>query len=81
MDDAGQAVATPDVEPGELAGICDRGVSWGSCGELAGVSPVGGSGQAPRSWWPAEGEIGLLKRHDKVAVGGEHVSGSCDEES
>jgi hypothetical protein len=24
VDDAAEAVVTPDVEPGELAGICDR---------------------------------------------------------
>jgi hypothetical protein len=35
----------------------------------------------PRSWWPVEGEIRLLKRYDKVAVGGEQVIGPYDEES
>jgi hypothetical protein len=28
VDDVGGAVASPDVELGELGGICDRGVSW-----------------------------------------------------
>jgi len=35
----------------------------------------------PRSWWPAEGEIRLSKRHDKVVLGGEQVIGPYDEES
>jgi hypothetical protein len=35
----------------------------------------------PRSWWPAEGEIRLSKRHDKVALGGEQVIGPYDKQS
>ncbi len=35
----------------------------------------------PRSWWPAEGETRLSKRHDKVAMGGEQLVGPYDEES
>ena len=47
----------------------------GSCDGLAGESPAGVAAKRPRSWWPAEGEIRLSKRHDKVAVGGEQVVG------
>ena len=47
----------------------------GSCDGLAGESPAGVVAKRPRSWWPAEGEIRLSKRHDKVAVGGEQVVG------
>lgn len=50
-------------------------VSCRSCGGLAGESPVGVAAKRARSWWPAEGEIRLLKRHDKVALGGEQVIG------
>jgi hypothetical protein len=46
-----------------------------SCDGLAGESPVGVAAKRPRSWWPAEGEIRLSKRHDKVALGGEQVIG------
>lgn len=46
-----------------------------SCGGLAGESPVGVAAKRPCSWWPAEGEIRLSKRHDKVAMGGEQVIG------
>jgi hypothetical protein len=35
----------------------------------------------PRSWWPAEGEIRLSKRHDEAALGGERVIGPYVEES
>ena len=47
----------------------------GSCDGLAGESPAGVAAKRPRSEWPAEGEIRLSKRHDKVAVGGEQVVG------
>ena len=53
----------------------------GSCDGLAGGSPVGVMTKQPRSWWPAEGEIRLSKRHDKVVLGGEQVIGPYDEES
>jgi hypothetical protein len=46
-----------------------------SCDGLAGESPVGVAAKRPRSWWPAGGETRSLKRHDKVAVGGEQVIG------
>lgn len=29
----------------------------------------------PRSWWPAEGETRLSKRHDEVPLGGKQVLG------
>jgi hypothetical protein len=57
------------------------GVCPASCDGLAGESPAGVVAKQPRSWWPAEGEIRPLKRHDKVALGGEQVSGPYDEES
>lgn len=53
----------------------------GSCDELAGESPVAVMVKQPRSWWPAEGETRLSKRHDEVALGGEQVIGPYDEES
>lgn len=41
-----------------------------------------GNGQKqPCSWWPAEGETRLSKRHDKVAMGGKQVFGPYGEES
>jgi hypothetical protein len=46
-----------------------------SCGGLAGESPVRVVAKQPCSWWPAEGETRLSKRHDKVALGGEQVIG------
>src|SRR5207244_13451043 len=56
------------------------GVSWRSCGRLAGESPVGVMAKQPRSWWPAGGETRPSKRHDKVALGGEQRTGPYDEE-
>jgi hypothetical protein len=44
-----------------------------SCGGLTGKSPVGA--KQPRSWWPAEGETRLSKRHDQVPLGEERVFG------
>ena len=35
----------------------------------------------PRSWWPAEGETRLSKRHDEGVLDGEQVIGPYDEES
>ncbi len=52
-----------------------------SCDGLTGESPVGVAAKRPRSWWPARGETRSLKRHDKVALGGEQVIGPYDEES
>ena len=57
------------------------GVSWRSCDGLAGESPVGVMARQPRSWWPAEGETRLSKRHDEVPTGGEQVVSPYDEES
>ena len=57
------------------------GVSWRSCGRLAGESPVGVMAKQPRSWWPTDRETGLPKRHDKVPLGGEQPTGPYDEES
>src|SRR3981081_1497122 len=62
-----------------VAGLAGIGASYlvcpGSCDGLAGESPAGVAAKRPRSWWPAEGEIRLSKRHDKVAMGGEQVVG------
>jgi hypothetical protein len=63
------------------AGGLARSVCPASCGGLAGESPAGVAAKRPRSWWPAEGETRPLKRHDKVALGGEQVIGPYDEES
>jgi len=52
-----------------------------SCDGLAGESPVEVMTKQPRSWWPAEGETRLSKRHDKVAFGGEQVLGPYVKES
>jgi len=52
-----------------------------SCGGLTGESPVGVMTKQPRSWWPAEGETRLSKRHDEVVLDGEQVIGPYDEES
>ena len=52
-----------------------------ACGGLAGGSPVPVMAKQPGSWWPAEGETRLSKRHDKVATGGEQVLGPYVEES
>jgi hypothetical protein len=57
------------------------GVSWRSCGRLAGESPAGVMAKQPRSWWPAEGETRPSKRHDEVPLGGEQPTGPYDEES
>jgi hypothetical protein len=34
----------------------------------------------PGSWWPAEGETRLSKRHDKASLGGEQAASPYDEE-
>ena len=52
----------------------------GSCGGLAGVSPVWVVAKQPGSWWPAAGETRLSKRHDKAALGGEQATSPHDEE-
>lgn len=52
-----------------------------SCGGLAGASPVRVVAKQPGSWWPAEGEIRLSKRHDKAPSGGEQAASPYDEES
>jgi hypothetical protein len=57
------------------------GVSWRSCGRLAGESPAGVMAKQPRSWWPAEGETRPSKRHDEAPLGGEQPTGPYDEES
>jgi hypothetical protein len=47
---------------------------------LTGVSPVRVVAKQPGSWWPAEGETRLSKRHDKAALGGEQATSPYDEE-
>jgi len=47
-----------------------RVVCPASRGGLAGGSPVWVVAKQPSSWWPAEGETRLSKRHDKVPIRG-----------
>jgi hypothetical protein len=56
------------------------GVSWRSCDRLAHESPATVMAKQPCSWWPAEGETRLSKRHDKVPSGGEQATGPYAEE-
>ena len=45
---------------------------------LTGVSPVRVVAKQPGSWWPAERETRLSKRHDKAALGGEQATSPYD---
>ena len=56
------------------------GVSWRSCRGLTGESPVQVMAKQPGSWWPAEGETQLSKRHDKVPLGGKQTTSPYVEE-
>ena len=47
---------------------------------LAGVSPVRVVAKQPGSWWPAEGETRLSKRHDKGPLGVEQATSPYVEE-
>ena len=76
--------AGPDPDFGLLGPSGVRGTArcvLRSCDGLAGESPVEVMTKQPRSWWPAEGETRLSKRHDKVAFGGEQVLGPYVKES
>jgi hypothetical protein len=51
-----------------------------SCHGLAGVSPARVVAKQPGSWWPAEGETRLSKRHDKGPLGVEQATSPYVEE-
>ncbi len=51
-----------------------------SCDGLAGASPVRVVAKQPGSWWPAEGETRLSKRHDKGPLGVEQPTSPYVEE-